>query len=93
MSDVMFKSSKLKTNIVFGKMEVSIFRETEISSLELALLESYYALSEERVSLNGILLLNKNGHFFETVNIHNVKINWTGFAESPIKTGGSHDYS
>ncbi|MEK4268951.1 MULTISPECIES: hypothetical protein [Bacillus] len=64
---------------VFGEILLAVSRPTELTSLDLAILDSYYAISDDRVDLTELTLLHKNGKVLGTVKVHNVKISWNGF--------------
>lgn len=64
---------------VYGTIILTVSRKTAASSNCLALLDSYYAISDDRVDLTELTLLHKNGRALETVKVHNVKISWDGF--------------
>lgn len=64
---------------VYGTIILTVSRKTSASSNCLTLLDSYYAISDDRVDLTELTLLHKNGRALETVKVHNVKISWDGF--------------
>ncbi len=64
---------------VYGTIILTVSRKTAASSNCLTLLDSYYAISDDRVDLTELTLLHKNGRALETVKVHNVKISWDGF--------------
>ncbi|EME72519.1 hypothetical protein OZL92_16655 [Bacillus sonorensis] len=71
---------------VYGTILLTVSRETAASSKGLAILDSYYAISDDRVGLTELTQLHKNGRVLETVKVHNVKISWDRFL-----AGGSYE--
>ncbi|MFT0803196.1 hypothetical protein VSK91_22560 [Bacillus swezeyi] len=69
---------------VCGMMSLDISRISNAATQDLAILDSYYAISEDRVDLTELTLLHKNGKVLGTVKVHNVKISWDRF-EGGIK--------
>ncbi|KAA6452721.1 hypothetical protein [Bacillus swezeyi] len=74
------------TKTVYGIMSLEISRITSATTQDLAILDSYYALSDDRVDLTELTLLHRNGRVLEKIKVHNVKIYWDGFS-----AGGSHE--
>lgn len=68
--------NKMLSKKVYGTIMLTVSRQTAASSNCLALLDSYYAISDDRVDLTELTLLHKNGRALETVKVHNVKISW-----------------
>lgn len=64
---------------VYGMMSLEISRTSNTTTQDLAILDSYYAISDDRVDLTELTLLHKNGKVLGTVNVHNVNISWNGF--------------
>ncbi|AYC52052.1 hypothetical protein C7M53_12400 [Bacillus licheniformis] len=64
---------------VCGMMNLEISRISNATTQDLAILDSYYAISDDRVDLTELTLLHKNGKVLGTVTVHNVKISWNGF--------------
>ncbi|ARC67803.1 hypothetical protein ABEV78_12610 [Bacillus licheniformis] len=64
---------------VYGTVTLEISRTTEAANKELAILESYYAISDDRVNLSDLTLHHKNGRKLGTVEVHNVNISWDKF--------------
>ncbi|MGG1749671.1 hypothetical protein FTE28_05855 [Bacillus licheniformis] len=64
---------------VYGMMNLEISRISNATTQDLAILDSYYTMSDDRVDLTELTLLHKNGKVLETVKVHNVKISWDGF--------------
>ncbi|WP_195536324.1 hypothetical protein [Bacillus paralicheniformis] len=64
---------------VYGMMNLEISRISNATTQDLAILDSYYAMSDDRVDLTELTLLHKNGKVLGTVTVHNVKISWNGF--------------
>lgn len=71
---------------VFGEILLTVSRPTGLTSLDLAILDSYYAISDDRVGLTELTLPHKNGKALGTVKVHNVNISWDGFL-----AGGSYE--
>ncbi|WP_223831743.1 hypothetical protein [Bacillus swezeyi] len=70
---------------VFGEIVLTVSRPTCLTTTKLAILESYYAISNDRVDLTELTLLHKNGKVLGTVKVHNVKISWDGFLKGRIE--------
>lgn len=70
---------------VFGEIVLTVSRPTILATSKLAILESYYAISDDRVDLTELTLLHKNGRVLGTVTVHNVKISWDGFLKGRIE--------
>ncbi|WP_270568316.1 hypothetical protein [Bacillus sonorensis] len=64
---------------VYGMMSLEISRISNATTQDLAILDSYYAISDDRVGLTELTLLHENGKVLGTVKVHNVKISWDGF--------------
>lgn len=71
--------NKMLSKKVYGTIMLTVSRQTAASSKCLAILDSYYAISDDRVDLTELTLLHKNGKVLGTVKVHNVKISWDGF--------------
>lgn len=70
---------------VFGEILLAVSRPTKLTSLDLAILDSYYAISDDRVDLTELTLLHKNGKVLGTVTVHNVKISWDEFGKGEYR--------
>ncbi|MCY8540025.1 hypothetical protein [Bacillus haynesii] len=71
---------------VYGTIILTVSRKTAASSKCLAILDSYYAISDDRVDLTELTLLRQNGKVLGTVKIHNIDLRWNGFC-SKFKSG------
>jgi len=61
---------------VYGTIVLKVSRISNVTTQDLAILNSYYAISDDRVDLTELTLLHKNGKVLGTVKVHNVKISW-----------------
>jgi hypothetical protein len=71
---------------VYGTIALKVSRISSATTQDLAILDSYYAISDDRVDLTELTLLHKNGKALGTVKVHNVTISWNGF-----EGGGSYE--
>ncbi|MCY7858908.1 hypothetical protein MOB44_19985 [Bacillus sonorensis] len=75
----------MSSRSVYGTIILTVSRKTAASSKGLAILDSYYAISDDRVDLTELTLLHKNGKVLGTVTVHNVNISWNGFLKGSVK--------
>lgn len=73
------------TKTVYGMMSLEISRISSATTQDLALLDSYYAISDDRVDLTELTLFHKNGKRLGTVKVHNVKISWDDFGKGEYR--------
>lgn len=69
----------MSVNNVTGTILLDVSKNVDSNKEELAILESYYSISEERVQLDELLLVHKNVKKLGTVKVHNVSISWNNF--------------
>ncbi|ATH91576.1 hypothetical protein ACH95_19490 [Bacillus glycinifermentans] len=72
-------------NHVYGTIQLEVSRASLSNKKDLAVLESYYAISDERVDLSELTLVHKNGKRLGTVKVHNVKISWDEFGKGEYR--------
>lgn len=70
---------------VYGTIALKVSRISNATTQDLAILDSYYAISDDRVDLTELTLLHKNGKVLGIVKVHNVKISWDGFKKGSIE--------
>lgn len=61
---------------MLGRLELTVSREIDADSLKLAVLQSYYAVSQERIAKQDVILKKLDGSFFEPIRIHNATLTW-----------------
>ncbi|MCP9283665.1 hypothetical protein [Bacillus safensis] len=59
-----------------GRLELTVSREIDTTDLNLAVLQSHYALSQERIAQQEILLKKLDGSFFEPICVHSATLSW-----------------
>ncbi|UXO88738.1 hypothetical protein [Bacillus safensis] len=69
----------MSVNNVTGTILLDVSKSVDSNKEELAILESYYSISEERVQLDELILVHKSGKKLGTVKVHNVSISWNNF--------------
>ncbi|WNJ14011.1 hypothetical protein [Bacillus velezensis] len=64
-------------SVVIGTVKLTVSRPTAIhKNQNLAILESYYAISDDRVKMNELVLKNKKGNVMDIVKVHKLEIDW-----------------
>lgn len=61
---------------MIGRLELTISREIDTDNLKLAVLQSYYAVSQERIAKQDLILRKLDGSCFEPIRIHNATLTW-----------------
>ncbi|WP_144534028.1 hypothetical protein [Bacillus pumilus] len=61
---------------MIGRLELTVSRETDTDSFMLAALQSYYAVSQERIAKQDVRLKKLDGSYFEPIKIHNATLTW-----------------